>query len=246
MRRRVVARCRARVTLVPVRLRRAARSRARSSRAGRSARRSTSPCASPPPAPATARARRRSSAASCARARTATRPRQTGKLFLAPQSVDLWRWSTQDVIVYDGDLTVRKIDEETVQVSTTEVARLGPDGRYIEQPAGTKATMTLGHAQGRRRVAHRPAARRLRPVARLRPVRPHLHPSDALLRHPERARPRARLPVVPQRLPPRHDAGPGPARPGARLSPERRRAPACRPTPGSPSTPCPSWQAAPR
>lgn len=70
--------------------------------------------------------------------------RQTGKLFLAPQSVDLWRWSTQDVIVYDGDLTVRKIDEETVQVSTTEVARLGPDGRYIEVPAGTKATMTLG------------------------------------------------------------------------------------------------------
>jgi hypothetical protein len=70
--------------------------------------------------------------------------RQTGKLFLAPQSVDLWRWSTQDVIVYDGDLTVRKIDQETVQVSTTEVARLGPDGRYTEQPAGTKATLTLG------------------------------------------------------------------------------------------------------
>ena len=70
--------------------------------------------------------------------------RQTGKLFLAPQSVDLWRWSTQDVIVYDGDLTLRKIDEETVQVSTTEVARLTPDGRYVEVPAGTKATLTLG------------------------------------------------------------------------------------------------------
>ncbi|HET8987306.1 MAG TPA: GerMN domain-containing protein [Humibacillus sp.] len=70
--------------------------------------------------------------------------RQTGKLFLAPQSVDLWRWSTQDVVVYDGDLTVRKLDEETVQVSTREVARLGPDGRYTELPWGTKATMTLG------------------------------------------------------------------------------------------------------
>jgi hypothetical protein len=70
--------------------------------------------------------------------------RQTGKQFLAPQSVDLWRWSTQDVIVYDGDLTVRKLDEETVRVGATEVARLGPDGRYVEMPAGTKATLTLG------------------------------------------------------------------------------------------------------
>jgi hypothetical protein len=70
--------------------------------------------------------------------------RQTGKEFLAPQSVDLWRWSTQDVIIYDGDLAVRTIDEETVQVSTTEVARLGPDGRYVEMPTGTKATLTLG------------------------------------------------------------------------------------------------------
>ena len=70
--------------------------------------------------------------------------RQTGKLFLAPQSVDLWRWSTQDVVIYDSDLSVRKVDEETVQVRATEVARLGPDGRYTEQPSGTKATLTLG------------------------------------------------------------------------------------------------------
>ncbi len=70
--------------------------------------------------------------------------RQTGKLFLAPQSVDLWRWSTQDVVIYDGDLSVRKVDEETVQVGATEVARLGPDGRYTERPSGTKATLTLG------------------------------------------------------------------------------------------------------
>ena len=67
--------------------------------------------------------------------------RQTGKLFLAPQSVDLWRWSTQDVVVYDGDLTVRKVDEETVQVRAKEVARLGPDGRYTEQPSGTRAKL---------------------------------------------------------------------------------------------------------
>ena len=70
--------------------------------------------------------------------------RQTGKRFLAPQSVDLWRWSTQEVVVYDSDLSVRLVDEETVQVRATEVARLGPDGRYTEQAAGTKATLTLG------------------------------------------------------------------------------------------------------
>ena len=70
--------------------------------------------------------------------------KQAGKLFLAPQSVDLWRWSTQDVVIYDGDLTVRKVDEETVQVSAKEVARLTPEGRFVEQPNGTRATVTLG------------------------------------------------------------------------------------------------------
>ena len=33
----------------------------------------------------------------------------TGTLFLAPQSVDLWRWSSEDVVVYDGDLTVKQL-----------------------------------------------------------------------------------------------------------------------------------------
>ena len=70
--------------------------------------------------------------------------RQTGKLFLAPQSVDLGRWSTQDVVIYDSDLSVRKVDEETVQVRATEVARLAPDGRYTERPSGTKVALTLG------------------------------------------------------------------------------------------------------
>ena len=70
--------------------------------------------------------------------------RQTGKLFLAPQSVDVWRWSNQDVVVYDGDLTVRQLDRDTVQVSAAEVARLGADGRYTEKPPGTRATVTLG------------------------------------------------------------------------------------------------------
>ena len=33
----------------------------------------------------------------------------TGRSFLAPQSVDLWRWSSEDVVVYDGDLTVKQL-----------------------------------------------------------------------------------------------------------------------------------------
>ncbi|MCU1536442.1 MAG: Lipoprotein LpqB, GerMN domain [Humibacillus sp.] len=69
---------------------------------------------------------------------------QTGKQFLAPQSVDLWRWSTQDVVVYDSDLSVRVVGAETVDVSATAVARVGPDGRYVEQPAGTRVTLRLG------------------------------------------------------------------------------------------------------
>ncbi|NUR82124.1 MAG: hypothetical protein HOQ21_17055, partial [Dermatophilaceae bacterium] len=36
----------------------------------------------------------------------------TGKSFLAPQSVDLWRWSSADVVVYDGDLSFRQVDED--------------------------------------------------------------------------------------------------------------------------------------
>jgi hypothetical protein len=70
--------------------------------------------------------------------------RQTGKRFLAPQSVDLWRWSSEDVVVYDGDLSVKVVGEEAVDVSTLAVAKLSPDGRYTEEPAGTRITMRLG------------------------------------------------------------------------------------------------------
>ncbi|WP_076258291.1 GerMN domain-containing protein [Intrasporangium flavum] len=69
---------------------------------------------------------------------------QTGKLYLAPQSVDLWHPGTGDVVVYDGDLSFRRIDEDTLEVSTDEVARLSPDGRYEEQEQGTRAKMVLG------------------------------------------------------------------------------------------------------
>ncbi len=70
--------------------------------------------------------------------------RQAGKLYLAPQSVDLWRWSNQDVIVYDGNVTVRRIDDDSVEVSTIAIARVSPQGRYTEQPAGTKVSVRFG------------------------------------------------------------------------------------------------------
>ena len=52
----------------------------------------------------------------------------TGKMYLAPQSVDLWRWSNEDVVIYDGDLTLRRVDDDTVEVGASVLARLTPDG----------------------------------------------------------------------------------------------------------------------
>jgi hypothetical protein len=69
---------------------------------------------------------------------------QTGKLFLTPKSQDLWRWSSQEVVVYNGDLAVRDLGGDRVEVSAPTLARVTPDGRYIEQPAGARATVTFG------------------------------------------------------------------------------------------------------
>ncbi|WP_155893033.1 LpqB family beta-propeller domain-containing protein [Intrasporangium chromatireducens] len=72
--------------------------------------------------------------------------RETGKSYLAPQSPDLWRWTSEDVIVYDtaDDLTVKQLGPEQVEVSTNAVARVSADGRYEELPPGTRATVTFG------------------------------------------------------------------------------------------------------
>ncbi|GAA3698502.1 LpqB family beta-propeller domain-containing protein [Terrabacter ginsenosidimutans] len=68
----------------------------------------------------------------------------TGRSFLAPQSVDLWRWSSEDVVVYDGDLTIKRLGDDAVEVSASGMARLTPDGRYIEQPPGAREKVTFG------------------------------------------------------------------------------------------------------
>lgn len=68
----------------------------------------------------------------------------TGRAFLAPQSLDLWRWSSEDVVIYDGDVSVRRISDDTVEVSGAVVARLTPDGRYLEEPPGTREKVTFG------------------------------------------------------------------------------------------------------
>ncbi|MFM6849835.1 MAG: GerMN domain-containing protein [Terrabacter sp.] len=68
----------------------------------------------------------------------------TGKSFLAPQSVDLWRWSSADVVVYDGDLSVRRVDEDSIEVTANVLARVSPDGRYVEQPPGVRERLMLG------------------------------------------------------------------------------------------------------
>jgi hypothetical protein len=58
--------------------------------------------------------------------------------------VDLWRWSSADVIVYDGDLAFRQVDEDSVEVTASVLARVTPDGRYVEQPPGVRERLVLG------------------------------------------------------------------------------------------------------
>ncbi|EWT00851.1 hypothetical protein N865_13475 [Intrasporangium oryzae NRRL B-24470] len=72
--------------------------------------------------------------------------RQAGKSFLAPQSVDLWQWTLHDVVVYDGDgnVTLRRLGPESIEVTAVAVATVSPDGRYRELPAGTKVRTTFG------------------------------------------------------------------------------------------------------
>lgn len=72
--------------------------------------------------------------------------RETGKSYLAPQSPDLWRWTSEDIIVYDtaDDLKLKRLGPEQIEVSTSAVARVTPDGRYEELPLGTRAAVTFG------------------------------------------------------------------------------------------------------
>jgi hypothetical protein len=72
--------------------------------------------------------------------------RATGKSYLAPQSPDLWRWTTEGVTVYDtaDDLTVTRLGPEQLEVSAVAVATVSPDGRYRELPRGTRVAVVFG------------------------------------------------------------------------------------------------------
>ncbi len=72
--------------------------------------------------------------------------RATGKSYLAPQSIDLWRPTSTDLVVYDSvaDIEVKQVGEETVEVTTDAVARVTTDGRYEELPTGTAVKATFG------------------------------------------------------------------------------------------------------
>lgn len=72
---------------------------------------------------------------------------QTGKDFLAPQSVDLWRFTNDDVIVYDSladGLSVRSIGNDRVAVSVVAIAKVTPEGRYQELAPGTTLRTEFG------------------------------------------------------------------------------------------------------
>ncbi len=72
--------------------------------------------------------------------------RATGKSYLAPQSLDLWRPSSTDIVVYDSvaDIEVKKVGEEAVDVTIDAIAKVTTDGRYEELPTGTEVKARLG------------------------------------------------------------------------------------------------------
>jgi hypothetical protein len=72
--------------------------------------------------------------------------RATGKSYLAPQSPDLWRWTTEGITVYDtaDALTVTRLGPEQLEVSTVAVATVSPDGRYRELPKATRVAVVFG------------------------------------------------------------------------------------------------------
>jgi hypothetical protein len=79
-------------------------------------------------------------------AEDADETRDTAKSYLTPASADLWRWSNQDVFIYDSpdDLSVRTVAQDTLQITARAVAKVSPEGRYTDLPAGTQVSVTFG------------------------------------------------------------------------------------------------------
>lgn len=72
--------------------------------------------------------------------------RATAKEYLAPSSVDGWRWASEDTIIYDSpdDLTVREVGPDLLEIRARVVAKVSPQGRYSDLPAGSEVAVTFG------------------------------------------------------------------------------------------------------
>lgn len=72
--------------------------------------------------------------------------RATAKQYLAPASVDGWRWPSEDIIIYDSpdDLAVREVGPDLLEIRARAVAKVSPQGRYSDLPTGSEVAVTFG------------------------------------------------------------------------------------------------------
>ncbi|GAA6524540.1 LpqB family beta-propeller domain-containing protein [Intrasporangium sp. DVR] len=70
----------------------------------------------------------------------------TAKGYLSHSSVDLWRWASEETVIYNraSDLTVKRTGDTSVEVSVSPVGVLSTDGRYRDVAAGTVVRATFG------------------------------------------------------------------------------------------------------
>lgn len=71
------------------------------------------------------------------------------KLYLAPSSVDLFRWSSKEVVIYrdDADLSIKRTTDDQIELSIAPIGYLSPDGRYRDAAPGALERVTLGITQ---------------------------------------------------------------------------------------------------
>lgn len=79
-------------------------------------------------------------------AEDAEETRDTAKSYLTPASADIWRWSNQDLFIYDSpdDLSVSTVAQDTLKITAKAVAKVSPQGRYTDLPPGTEVSVTFG------------------------------------------------------------------------------------------------------
>lgn len=70
----------------------------------------------------------------------------TAKGYLSHASVDLWRWSAKETVIYNraSDLRIERSGDTTIEVSVAPVGVLSTNGRYHDVQPGTVVRTTFG------------------------------------------------------------------------------------------------------